>query len=89
MKSPSENRHGGMIGTVVDPKSVHFDDLDNRTQHFFQADRSMAVVANSLLVYPLQSEAGSIGPLAWREISNGSRYWRCCGTKDCCIDRRT
>jgi hypothetical protein len=60
MKSSSENRHGGMTGTVVDPKSVHFDDLDNRTQHFFQADRSLAVVANSSLVYPLHSEAASL-----------------------------
>jgi hypothetical protein len=60
MKSCSENRHGSMTGTVVDPKSVHFDDLDDRTQHFFQADRSMAVVPESSLVYPLHSEAASL-----------------------------
>jgi hypothetical protein len=38
---------------------VHFDDLDNRTQHFFQANKSMAVVADSPLVYPLHGEAAS------------------------------
>jgi hypothetical protein len=49
-----------MTGTFVNPKSVHFDDLDNRTQHFFQANKSMAVVADSPLVYPLHGEAASL-----------------------------
>jgi hypothetical protein len=60
MKPSSENRHGNMSGTLVGPKSVHFDELDNQTQHFFQADKSMAVAADSSPVYPLHSEAASL-----------------------------
>jgi hypothetical protein len=60
MKPSSEGRHGSMTGALVGPKSVHFDDLDNRTQHFFQADKSMAMVANSSLVDLLHSEAASL-----------------------------
>jgi hypothetical protein len=59
MKPPSENRYGSVTGTIVGPKSVHFDDLDNRTRHFLQADKSMAVMDDSSLVTPYHKEAAS------------------------------
>jgi hypothetical protein len=66
MKPSSENRHGSMTGTLVAPKSVHFDHLDNRTQHFFQTDKSIAVVADSSLLYPLHNEAASLSEVESR-----------------------
>jgi hypothetical protein len=66
MKPSSENRHGSMTGTLVAPKSVHFDHLDNRTQHFSQTDKSIAVVADSSLLYPLHSEAASLSEVESR-----------------------
>jgi hypothetical protein len=66
MKPSSENRHGSMTGTLVAPKSVHFDHLNNRTQHFFQADKTITVVTDSSLLYPLLSEAASLSEVESR-----------------------
>lgn len=60
MKPSSERRHSSMAGTFVNPKSVHFEDLDNRKKRFFEANQSLAVVADSSLVYPLHSEAANL-----------------------------
>lgn len=47
MKLSSGKQYSSMTGTLVGPKSVYFNDLDNRTRHFLQADKSMAVLADS------------------------------------------
>lgn len=60
MKPSSKNRHGSVTGAPVGPKSVHFDDFDNRTQHFFQDDKSMAAVGKSSTLGSLHSEAASL-----------------------------